>query len=967
MLSDALLELGSGYSGYNQSFPVLITQLFVSALKVLVFKHVEGKVRIAGEDSDEDSGEGSSSEEEEEEEVVVQRKKDRLKASTPKEVDKRFLQMSYFEDIISPLTWPDVLIHYIDTQQSYYAQVKERQEQTVRDVRGSIVCNVVEDDEDYGSDSDDDMVDVTIDASAGANSANSANRASSANAPSNSKKEDDELEGGYLGKTNSPSYKGYMKLKKQEPWCLSSKECLGLLRVLADDLLSKCLHEEFGRRADVLEGLEKAKKKAEFMLVRVKNAFERANGEVKEKQSDVGVDESKNKKGAKKGEEEEEKKEKNVKTAQDVEDAEEEVRLKTKEFMKGMKSNLYRQRDLGLDRDFNKYWSFYSASSYIFVEKGSAGGSNGNEDEWYFLNTMSEYDQLVASLDSRGEREGALLENLQAYCIRSGLVDDKKEEREAAVRQAEEAKLRKKLSDAIEAAELKKALDEAAGRRSTRVKTETNNSDPVGELKAQLDRHLKAASFVKSERVLTPEELRLKRTGVIACLEFDNNYREKKPHEVSKFGAGELNTEMKTTMMMNKGFSGVSCIVEEILHAEVEIELFSSTGDAKARAAWRQRLTEITKDYEEKLAAGLEENSKNVTAYVKRLKEPLLDLEQRMFDVIGMAFFSDCEDQCAKMVLEEEEEDSDDEDEDGTLSQQGSQTGPAAATSGDADWMEEEEEALQFLSESALAVSCSLQVKDRNSWRQQVKSADTVAKIGSLLFGFLREFGDYLFAMNEGRDEAIKVLQGWGKSESEVSKMDKASGGKAVVRREGIKMRLESEPVRNKLWWAKVNKYMPWWPCHEHEVTDVDVSKLLKKNDLTVVSMVGGMVDGQEGQKGSEGGELLLVAKERVVDMWEQDEEGKWAMIPDPDAPEELDAEEAAAAAAKKQRKQKSQGWGRPRAHKGEGGEFDDKMTKARELATLKAKKLMINYAKQLAKIEKEKGKEGKEAKSGKK
>ena len=47
------------------------------------------------------------------------------------------------------------------------------------------------------------------------------------------------------------------------------------------------------------------------------------------------------------------------------------------------------------------------------------------------------------------------------------MLDDTKEEREAAQRKVQEEKLRKKLADAEAAAELKARLAEAAGRRST--------------------------------------------------------------------------------------------------------------------------------------------------------------------------------------------------------------------------------------------------------------------------------------------------------------------------------------------------------------------------------------------------------------------------------------------------------------------------------------------------------------------
>ena len=101
---------------------------------------------------------------------------------------------------------------------------------------------------------------------------------------------------------------------------------------------------------------------------------------------------------------------------------------------------------------------------------------------------------------------------------------------------------------------------------------------------------------------------------------------------------GEVNTECKATMMMNT--SGVKCIVDEVLHAETELEQFSPMGDEKARATWRRRLGEISDDYQRQLAGGMALGTvKSVAPYIRRLKEPVLDLEQRMFDVLGMAFF----------------------------------------------------------------------------------------------------------------------------------------------------------------------------------------------------------------------------------------------------------------------------------------------------------------------------------------
>jgi len=552
-------------------------------------------------------------------------------------------------------------------------------------------------------------------------------------------------------------------------------------------------------------------------------------------------------------------------------------------------------------------------------------------NEWWYYDSQTEFDVLLSSLDKRGVRELALYESLLANPLtRKQLVDDKKGEREAAKMAEEEARLRKKLQEAEEAASVKRLKDEAAGRRSTRVKAEPT-LDSVGQLADQLELHLKYCCVKKEERVLSDEERRMKGTGALACLEFDNNYREKKVHEEPEYVAGELNTDCKATMIMNKG--GVSCMVEEILHAEAELDNFSSfSGGEAMRELWRKRVADVGAGFEASV------DVKNVGHYVKRLKEPVLELEQRMFDVIGMAFFSECEDICANTVMEEEEE-SDDESADRSQIVWGEEE-------------EDEEEAFQFLSDGAMAVSCSLQVKDRKSWRQQVRTSDTIAKIASLLFGFLREFGDYLFAMNEGKEEAVVVLKGWGGAEK------KGKGGKKIVRKEGMKMRCESEPVRGKLWWAKVDKYLPYWPCHEHAVGDDEISKLLKKHDLTVVSMVGGMVEGQEGKKGSEGGELLLVAAERVLEMWKVGENKLWEMIPAPDAVEEVveeeeeeEEEEEGGGEKGKEKRSKSKGKGRGKV---ESGEQSKVVRKALDKATLKSRKLMIMYVRDAKKENKQ-------------
>ncbi|GMI32622.1 hypothetical protein TeGR_g337, partial [Tetraparma gracilis] len=1026
-VTEALKELGGGYCQQRLTFPPLLAQLFVHLLYKLVYKNVEGanNNNESSSDSDSDaSGDASSAseeEEEEEEEAAIARRKKGKQVPEPEEVDERYLQLSYFEDIVSPITWPDVLVHHLETQQYFHQhQVDVNKEERGEIHAAKVQFDTEEDDEemDYGDDSDDE------EGGGGGDDEEVGGGAAMMSIVGGAGGDD----GGYIG--TGAAYKGYAKLKKQEPWMLTPKECLSLLRVLADDLLSKCMPEELNRRVERFEELLKAKKKADFGAARARKTYETYGGEnaakaeeekEKEEEEEEEEDEGKKKKGGKKrkgadeeeddgkkkkggkkrkgaaAEEEEEggkKKKKgakndeeddkkgggkkggkknkaaeedeedddasqisqqtegaegaegekkkgrsripkNIPTLEEVETAEKEAKIANDAYLKGLKREVYRHQELGQDRDYNKYWHFDSCPKFIFVEKAR----NNEAQEWTFYSMQSEFDGLVASLDERGERESKLKENLVLFAsIRKKMLDDTKEEREAAQRKVQEEKLRKKLADAEAAAELKARLAEAAGRRSTRVTSESG-VDIVAQLKSELAAHLKPP-LVKEERELGPEELRLKRTGALSCLEFDNGYRTRKPHEQPEYVVGEVNTECKATMMMNT--SGVKCIVDEVLHAETELEQFSPMGDEKARATWRRRLGEISDDYQRQLAGGMALGTvKSVAPYIRRLKEPVLDLEQRMFDVLGMAFFSECEDACSKIVFPEEEESDDESDAEMEVDD------------------EVDEEAFEFMSDSAMAVSCSLQVKDRKMWRAQVKSADTVGKISSLLFGFLREFGDYLYAMNEGKEEAVEVLKNWGAAPKKGKK-----GGPAVGK-EGMRLMSESEPVRNKLWWAKVSLKLPCWPVHEHTVSDSEIATLLAKNKLTVVSMVGGMVEGQEGKKGSEGGELLIVNKSKVLDMWEQDEEGKWNMVRAPDHKEEDDEEEEEEGAGegeeggggkggddKKKPARASKGWARKPGRNAAFFEAAEvARRKALEKATLKAKKLMVGYAKELKKV----------------
>ena len=137
VLSAALKELGSAYCTTGGRFPVLLTQLFVSALEKVVFKRVEGK------DEDEESSEEESWEDTEEdtdeEQEVPRGKRDRHKAAPPSEIDERYLQLGYFEDIISPITWPEVLIHYLETQQNFHVREKDVQKELVEDLRNAKV------------------------------------------------------------------------------------------------------------------------------------------------------------------------------------------------------------------------------------------------------------------------------------------------------------------------------------------------------------------------------------------------------------------------------------------------------------------------------------------------------------------------------------------------------------------------------------------------------------------------------------------------------------------------------------------------------------------------------------------------------------------------------------------------------------------------------------------------------------
>lgn len=202
------------------------------------------------------------------------------------------------------------------------------------------------------------------------------------------------------------------KLYQTDPWLLSAEELLALLRVLVDDLLATeedCSHVMEDRLQETYE-LLRTKREADVYLRKIQSLWRKEQNEQKEQQDNaVKVTRSNTKLPT-------------ISEAQ-LESARRAQVRATDAYEKACREKRIRTEPIGQDRNFNSFYYFSNDAEKVYVaQRGKALPSSSSfsfrditnyRTTWHTIDQRSKVEKYTESLDVRGRRENALKNSLQ--------------------------------------------------------------------------------------------------------------------------------------------------------------------------------------------------------------------------------------------------------------------------------------------------------------------------------------------------------------------------------------------------------------------------------------------------------------------------------------------------------------------------------------------------------------------------
>lgn len=337
-----------------------------------------------------------------------------------------------------------------------------------------------------------------------------------------------ELPGGYTGYLGDPECalsRAHQKLERQDPWLLTAEELMALLRALTDDVLARKpeIGEDMSMREEKMYDLLKAKRAADSKFRKVRLAFEGPKQPPK-KTTTTGSADGKQEKDTKQDKDKEnttandskhEGNDKNGKekveewkptaTKKQFESAKKAQLKASDAYEKGVRKLMARTEPVGFDRNYNGVYCFRHDPEVLYIECPKPASSSDPQLEelrqrkttWHVIETKSLFDQYVQSLDKRGKREFALIDELTGQLtggpsLRRFLFDDIKERAMAAAQIRDKEDLKRKLENA------KLKCDEEEGRRSGRLASRAE--DELEQIEAEinkLEEKMKTGAVVK--------------------------------------------------------------------------------------------------------------------------------------------------------------------------------------------------------------------------------------------------------------------------------------------------------------------------------------------------------------------------------------------------------------------------------------------------------------------------------------
>ena len=367
----------------------------------------------------------------------------------------------YLHPILTPASWPDVCSLYMDAMQRFYST--EASDDNVLPSLNTDMKYLV-------GRTESPVVPMTPAVHLDKKHNNSANAKASHTEGDPSSRPLPEFYVAYLGNPHCALHRAYFKICKMDPWMLSAEELMALLSALVNDILGNHtgISENIAKRDEELYVLTKNKRLAESNFRKARLAFEGPKKQPTKKADDDKDEKEKN--GNSKSESKEGETTKPTISKKQFETAK-------KAYEKGIDKLVARTQPLGYDRNFNAVYFFRHDPEVLYVEEVRPPASIAShlpEDiqfrrsSWHVIQTTSLFDALVRSLDVRGKREQDLRDELTGpagaeQSLRRFLDDDVKRKAEAVSIRKEKEALKEKLKQA------RLKCDEEVGRRSGRL------------------------------------------------------------------------------------------------------------------------------------------------------------------------------------------------------------------------------------------------------------------------------------------------------------------------------------------------------------------------------------------------------------------------------------------------------------------------------------------------------------------
>jgi len=594
----------------SQLIPPLISQLFYTALKILTDPHEEDW-ELASEDEDE-------------------KKKWKV---LKQDLTKLGL-------ILNEASWGQTLMCYIDLMDRFYSSDATLDPNALP---GYPITLVEENDESDSSD-------IVLDENTSEETENEQNST------------DDNQKGfvdgyhGYIGSSDSAINKGYTKLLRYDPWYLTAEELIAMLRVLTDDILAMKANmgREFAQRDEESMDLLRAKKAAESNFRKIRLAYEGPKWPSKAKTKKAPTtdekngdnDQGDNEVGDTKKDDSSQKKFKPTATKKQFEEAEKARNKAIEQYEKGLKTLTTRTEAIGYDRNYNTYYFFHHDPDMIHVEMNRSGKDEINQiKSWSCIDHKCLFDDFLSSLDTRGIRESALAEAIGGNGganMRRHLSDSNKKNSLILARKREEEDFERRLNNALIA-----SADQ--GRRSGRLA----NSAKGEVTKIEREMVIAKEKFEEQLAMEDGEPDYYKLTGIETLSEFEAEYTD------------------TCFSLFCEADSKTSGIVHIVASKMLDLEYLCEKLDPwerndLPRAAWISNVKDIAQSYERgnhivmgtKLKAFNEEispaakrqrksrestpsskdpvMSSSLVQVISALKNPLIELEERIYSIIGL-------------------------------------------------------------------------------------------------------------------------------------------------------------------------------------------------------------------------------------------------------------------------------------------------------------------------------------------